>query len=235
MQLSPLFPQDPGFSIKSFFLLMFNFCLVMKRISFFFAAVLFSFPVFGAQNIDFVDIGELDRTIVFDIRYATPNNFTGMTIYPSARCLLRRDAALRLLHVQEKLERKGYRLIVFDCYRPLSVQKRFWEIMPDERYVADPAKGSRHNRGAAVDVSLADAEGKPLPMPTVYDDFSEKAHRDYKGAPPEALKNSAILEAAMKEEGFEPFPTEWWHFDAPGWDQYPVSDFPLKRAGGCED
>jgi D-alanyl-D-alanine dipeptidase len=197
----------------------------------------FTVPIaaFAVRDIDFVDIGELDPGIILDIRYATRNNFTGQAVYPAARCLLRRDAALRLLRVQENLAKKGYRLIVFDCYRPLSVQKRFWEILPDERYVADPSKGSRHNRGAAVDVSLADSAGRPLPMPTDYDDFSEKAHRDSRDAPPEALANSTILEAAMKEEGFEPFPTEWWHFDAPGWKEYPVSDFPMKRTGGCED
>jgi D-alanyl-D-alanine dipeptidase len=196
---------------------------------------LFTVPVFAVQNIDFVDVGELDQHIVLDIRYATANNFTGQVIYPVARCLLRRDAALRLLKVEQNLERQGYRLIVFDCYRPLRVQKRFWEIMPDERYVADPAKGSRHNRGAAVDAGLADSSGRPLPMPSSYDDFSEKSHRGWNGASPEALKNSAILEAAMKAEGFEPFPTEWWHFDAPGWQEYPLSDFPLKKTGGCED
>jgi D-alanyl-D-alanine dipeptidase len=196
---------------------------------------LIPFQVIAVQNIDFVDVGELEPGIILDIRYATADNFTGQVIYPVARCLLRRDAALRLLRAQQDLEKQGYRLIVFDCYRPLEVQKRFWEIMPDERYVADPSKGSRHNRGAAVDVSLADSGGKPLSMPTGYDDFSVKAHRDWKGASPEALKNSAILEAAMKAAGFEPFPTEWWHFDAPGWAEYPISDFPLKKTGGCED
>lgn len=206
-----------------------------NRIAAFLFFLLVSFPVFAADSIDFVDVGELEPAIILDIRYATANNFTGQAIYPVARCLLRRDAALRLLRVQEALRKQGYRLIVFDCYRPLSVQKRFWEIMPDERYVADPSKGSRHNRGAAVDVSLADSAGKPLPMPTSYDDFSAKAHRGWKGAAPEALRNSALLETAMKAEGFEPFPTEWWHFDAPGWENYPVSDFPLKKSGGCED
>ncbi|NTW56329.1 MAG: M15 family metallopeptidase [Chlorobiaceae bacterium] len=206
-----------------------------NRIAAFLFFFLASFPVYAAESIDFVDVGELEPAIVLDIRYATNNNFTGQAIYPVARCLLRRDAALRLLRVQQALSRQGYRLIVFDCYRPLTVQKRFWEIMPDERYVADPSKGSRHNRGAAVDVSLADSTGKPLLMPTSYDDFSVKAHRDWKGAAPQALRNSGVLEAAMKAEGFEPFPTEWWHFDAPGWENYPVSDFPLKKSGGCED
>ncbi|NTW11571.1 MAG: D-alanyl-D-alanine dipeptidase, partial [Chlorobiaceae bacterium] len=204
-----------------------------KRIAAFCIFFLASFPVFAVKNIDFVDVGELDPGIVLDIRYATANNFTGQAIYPVARCLLRRDAALRLLKVEQNIEKQGYRLIVFDCYRPLRAQKRFWEIMPDERYVADPSKGSRHNRGAAVDVGLADSAGRPLPMPSAYDEFSQKSHRGWKGASSEALKNSAILEAAMKSEGFEPFPTEWWHFDAPGWEEYPVSDFPLKKTGGC--
>lgn len=207
----------------------------MRRILFFLFLLFLSLPLAAEENIDFVDIGELDNSIFFDIRYATSNNFTGKTVYPVARCLLRRDAALRLLRVEEKLKKQGCTLIVFDCYRPLSIQKRFWEIMPDERYVADPAKGSRHNRGAAVDVALADLSGKPLPMPSGYDDFSEKAHRDYKGSSLEARKNIALLEAAMKEEGFEPFPSEWWHFDAPGWERYPVSDFPLRNNGGCDD
>ncbi|MEI6757245.1 MAG: peptidase M15 [Chlorobium sp.] len=207
----------------------------MKRLVLFVVALFIVSPSLLAEDIDFVDIATLDNSIVLDIRYATSNNFTGKTVYPVARCLLRRDVALRLLRVEEKLKKRGYTLIVFDCYRPLSVQKRFWEIVPDERYVADPAKGSRHNRGSAVDLTLADLSGNPLPMPSNFDDFSEKAHRDYKGASPEALKNSALLEAAMKEEGFEPFPTEWWHFDAPGWERYPVSDFPLKKSGGCEE
>lgn len=183
----------------------------------------------------FADLADYDASIILDIRYATPNNFTGKTVYPVARCLLRRDVAMRLLKVEEALRRKGYRLIVFDCYRPLSVQKTFWAILPDERYVADPEKGSRHNRGAAVDVSLADSSGKPLEMPTGYDDFSGKASRGWTGSPAAARRNSELLEAAMKEEGFEPFPSEWWHFDASGWEVYPVSDFPLEKTGGCED
>ena len=183
----------------------------------------------------FADLADYDASIILDIRYATPNNFTGKTVYPAARCLLRRDVAMRLLKVEETLRRKGYRLIVFDCYRPLSVQKTFWAILPDERYVADPEKGSRHNRGAAVDVSLADSTGKPLEMPTGYDDFSGKASRGWKGSSAAARRNSELLEAVMKEGGFEPFPSEWWHFDASGWEVYPVSDFPLEKTGGCEE
>ncbi len=182
----------------------------------------------ASEKEDFIDIMLLDKSFILDIRYATENNFTGKTIYPVAKCLLRKDAAERLVKVQQFLKEKDLRLIVFDCYRPLSVQKRFWEILPDERYVANPQKGSRHNRGAAVDVSLADKNGKYLEMPTKFDDFSEKAGRKYMGASKEGIKNREILEKAMMTQGFEGLPTEWWHFDAPGWEKYPVSDFPLK-------
>ncbi|MEI8186371.1 MAG: M15 family metallopeptidase [Chlorobiaceae bacterium] len=206
----------------------------MIRLFVVFFILVIALPVNAAENKDFVDIAELDSSILLDIRYATACNFTGKAMYPVARCLLRRDAALRLLRVEQKLRKQGCRLIIFDGYRPLSVQKKFWNILPDERYVADPAKGSRHNRGAAVDVSMADLAGHPLPMPSEYDDFSLKAHRGYTGASLEAQKNCALLEAAMKEEGFDPFPTEWWHFDAPGWERYPVSDFSLEEFRGNE-
>ena len=209
----------------------------MIHLVLFFFVLVIALPLNASENRDFVDISELDGSLVLDIRYATPRNFTGKVMYPVARCLLRRDAALRLIKVEQRLRAQGCRLIIFDGYRPLSVQKKFWNILPDERYVADPAKGSRHNRGAAVDVTLADLAGNPLAMPSDYDDFSEKAHRDYAGASLEAKKNCALLEAAMKAEGFDPFPTEWWHFDAPGWERYPVSDFSLEEFTGvhCDE
>lgn len=209
----------------------------MRKVSFCLLFFLLSFRTVFAREPDlmFADIADYDKSIVLDIRYATTNNFTGKQVYPAARCLLRRDVAMRLLKVQEKLRGMGYRLIVFDCYRPLSVQKAFWAILPDERYVADPAEGSRHNRGAAVDVSLADSTGKPLAMPTEYDDFSEKASRSWKGSSAEAQGNAMLLETVMMAEGFIPFPSEWWHFDASGWEIYPVSDFPLEKTGGCGD
>jgi len=174
-----------------------------------------------------VDISRLDPTIQLDIRYATANNFTGQVVYPAPRCLLREDVAEKLVRVQQKLKESGYGLKIYDGYRPLAVQKKFWAIMPVEDYVADPFKGSRHNRGAAVDVGLVDSEGNEVPMPSGYDDFTEKAHRDYTGATEEELHNRAVLEEAMKSEGFLPLPSEWWHFDAPGWQNYPVSDQPL--------
>jgi D-alanyl-D-alanine dipeptidase len=179
-----------------------------------------------------VDVLGLDSTFVLDVRYATPRNFTGRTLYPVARCLLRADAAERLVRVHERLRRDGLRLRLFDCYRPLSIQRMLWELVPDERYVANPAQGSRHNRGAAVDLTLADASGRALPMPTEYDTFTERAHRDWAGGDPSRIANRERLERAMTAEGFEPLPTEWWHFDAPEWERHAVLDLPLTEAGG---
>jgi D-alanyl-D-alanine dipeptidase len=171
-----------------------------------------------------IDIRTVNSKIALDIRYATENNFLKRKLYSSARCVLRGAAARRLSQVQQDLEKKGLGLKVYDCYRPLSVQKLMWQVKPDSRFVANPAKGSRHNRGAAVDLTLVDRNGKELEMPTGFDDFTVKAYRNYRGASAQAKKNSKLLEDAMKKYGFIPLPTEWWHFDAPGWDKYAILD-----------
>ena len=183
---------------------------------------------------ELVDVLALDPTFVLDVRYATPRNFTGRTLYPVARCLLRADAAERLVRVHERLRREGLRLRLFDCYRPLSIQRVLWALVPDERYVANPAQGSRHNRGAAVDLTLADSSGRALPMPTEYDTFTERAHRDWTGGDPARLANRERLERAMLAEDFEPLPTEWWHFDAAGWERHAVLDVPLAKVGRAD-
>lgn len=162
-----------------------------------------------------------------DIRYATAENFTKAAVYPAARCLLRPEAADALKSVQADLAARGLGLKVWDCYRPLSVQRRFWELVPDPRYVADPKKGSRHNRGAAVDVTLVDAAGQELEMPTGYDDFTEAAHRSSTAGSPTARANARTLEEAMARRGFKGLPTEWWHFDFSGWEAFPLLDVPL--------
>lgn len=188
------------------------------------------------QTAGLVEPTRMDASLLLDIRYATANNFTGKQVYPSARCYLRQDIAGRLVKVQKLLHRQGLGLKVYDCYRPFSVQEQFWRIMPDERYVLEPVrkdgqmvKSSRHNRGAAVDVTLVDRKGRELPMPTEFDDFTEKAHRNSVTASPEASNNSRILEKAMVSQGFDPLPTEWWHFDGPGWQEYPPLDLPLPQ------
>jgi len=189
----------------------------------------------SGSSADLVDIASIDPSIRIEIRYATTDNFTGVAFYPAARCLLRRDAAERLARVQKALAGRGLGLKVWDCYRPFSFQQRLWKLVPDARYVAEPVagadgtpvKGSKHNRGAAVDLTLVRADGGALELPTEYDDFSTRAHRGSSAASPAARRNADLLEKAMAAEGFEPLPTEWWHFDAPGWERHPLSDQPL--------
>lgn len=182
-----------------------------------------------AQKVEpLVEVSQLDSTIVIDLRYATTNNFMKVQLYPVARCLLRKSVAERVVRVQQRLQKQGLGLKIWDAYRPLSVQKKFWEVCPDERYVAPPEKGSRHNRGAAVDVTLVDSLGNELEMPTGFDDFSKKAAPTYPDVSPAARKNRQILIDAMTAEGFSGISSEWWHYDAPHYGQYPVLDMPLE-------
>jgi D-alanyl-D-alanine dipeptidase len=178
----------------------------------------------ASDDLVFLDAKTFDFSIVLDIRYATPKNFLKQAVYPEARCLLRSPVAKALSRVQSALKLLGLRLKVFDCYRSLSVQKKMWALVADEKYVADPSKGSRHNRGAAVDVTLVDSFGKELEMPSDYDDFSEKAARACPRCPPKAKANRVLLEKKMMAEGFVPFDTEWWHFDFKGWERFPIED-----------
>ena len=185
-----------------------------------------------------VDLASVAPTIRLDLRYATANNFTGQAVYPTtARCLLRAPVAAALARVQVALARQGLGLQVWDCYRPFSVQKKFWALVPDARYVARPVEregrpveGSRHNRGAAVDLTLVAVDGGALEMPTAFDDFSERAHRDAVSWSEIQRHNARLLEGAMAAEGFSPLPTEWWHFDGPKWERYPLTDFRVGAA-----
>lgn len=179
-----------------------------------------------------VDVQNVDPRIIPDIRYATKENFTHEQLYEKPRCLLRESVARRLKRVQDRLATQGLGLKIYDGYRPLSVQKKMWKLVPDPRYVADPAKGSRHNRGAAVDVTLVDSAGRELEMPTGYDDFTEAAHRDYDGGTEASRQNRDLLAGVMQEAGFTGLSTEWWHFDAPGWRDYPILD---KAIGSISD
>jgi D-alanyl-D-alanine dipeptidase len=172
---------------------------------------------------ELVDVQKAIPGIVLDIRYATTNNFTGQQLYPFSKCYLRRAAATKLRAAQAELAAMGYGLKIFDGYRPLSVQWKMWEIYPHPGYVADPRKGSRHNRGAAVDVTLIRlADGAELLMPTPYDDFTEKAHRDFMDLPAEAIRNRELLEQVLTKHGFVGLKTEWWHFDDKDWRKYSI-------------
>lgn len=186
-------------------------------------------PPSGAPLVDAV---ALIPDALLDVRYATADNIAGRPLYPAARCLLLPGPARRLVRAAARLRAQGFRLVLHDCYRPLSVQRALWAVMPKAGFVADPATGSHHNRGAAVDLSLADAAGRPVAMPTGYDAFEPRARAGATaGIAPSALRHRRALRAAMEAEGFRVNPAEWWHFNAPEAAGAPLLDLPLEASG----
>jgi len=180
---------------------------------------------------DLVEIVRLDPTIRLDIRYATPDNIVRRPVYRQARAFLQRPAAEALVRAHRSLAEKGYGLLVFDGYRPWSVTKLFWDsVRPDQRaFVADPKKGSKHNRGCAVDLSLYDrATGREIEMPSAYDETSERASPDYAGGTARERAARDLLRAAVEKEGFTVEPNEWWHFNYKDWKSYPILDIPFE-------
>lgn len=179
---------------------------------------------------DVVDVAGAIPDAVLDLRYATERNLVGRALYPAgARCLLLRPVAERLAGAAARLRAHGLRLRLYDCYRPLSVQRELWRIHPTPGLVADPAKGSHHNRAAAVDVGLADARGDAVPLPTDFDAFGPRARAGaVEGVGKAARRNRDLLRAAMQAQGFRVNRLEWWHFDAPEARGAPVLDLPLE-------
>src|SRR5712692_3775436 len=176
---------------------------------------------------DLVELVKLDRSIKLDIRYATSNNFLGRPVYTEARAFLQRPAAEALVRANKALRKKGYGLIIHDGYRPWSVTKIFWDATPADKkqFVADPAQGSRHNRGCAVDLSLFDLKtGEEVVMPSGYDQMTERSHINYKGGAEEQRRLRDVLRAAMGAEGFSVYEPEWWHYDYKEWKEYPILD-----------
>ncbi len=183
---------------------------------------------------DLVELVKLDRSIRLDIRYATADNFAGRPVYEEARAFLQRPAARALARASRALRKQGYGLAVFDAYRPWHVTKLFWDITPEgqKQFVADPARGSRHNRGCAVDLTLYDLKtGRQVSMPSAYDDFTEQAHSDYAGGTDEQRRLRGILRAAMEAEGFAVYAPEWWHFDYKDWREYPILNISFSEIG----
>ncbi len=176
---------------------------------------------------DLVDVRRIAPGIRVELRYATAHNVFGRRLYAHSRCLLRRAVAERLGRVQRRLAREGYGLKIWDAYRPHSVQRVMWRIHPRGGYVGDPRHGSFHNRGVAVDLTLVRADGRPVAMPSAFDDFSPRAHLDYPGVSAAVRENRARLLHAMRAEGFIPYRREWWHFVAPDYRRYPMLDVPL--------
>jgi len=168
-----------------------------------------------------IDVVETDTTwleitesdgFVLDIRYATINNFTKEVIYNCPRCYVRKALAEKLYVLRDKLDDQGYKIKLFDCYRPKPAQEKLWDIVPNKNYVTPPEKGSMHNRGLAVDLTLLDANGNQLDMGTAYDHFGKEAHIEYLDITPEVKRNRAILFSSMKKVGLSGIRTEWWHY-----------------------
>ena len=179
---------------------------------------------------DLVELVALDPTIALDIRYAGSNNFVGKPVYREARAFLQRPAAEALVAAHRELAADGYGLLIHDGYRPWAVTKLFWEVTPPalREFVADPATGSKHNRGAAVDLSMFDrALGTAVVMPSAYDEFSHRAYPDYRGGPPDARGRRDLLRRVMERHGFTVEPNEWWHFNYRDWQRYPILDIPF--------
>ncbi len=174
---------------------------------------------------DLVELAPLDRTIKLDIRYASSHNFLSTPVYEQARAFLQRPAAEALVRANGKLHEKGFGLLIYDAYRPWYVTKVFWDATPekDHKFVADPSKGSQHNRGCAIDLTMYNLKtGEPVAMTGLYDEMSERSYPNYTGGTEEERRNREILREAMESEGFKVYEYEWWHFDYKDWAKYPV-------------
>ncbi|HEX5705465.1 MAG TPA: M15 family metallopeptidase [Pyrinomonadaceae bacterium] len=185
-------------------------------------------------NTDLVELRKLDPTIRLEVRYATTNNFLGTKFYTQARAFMQRPAAEALVRVHRNLKRQGYGLLIHDAYRPWYVTKVFWDAVPEDKklFVADPARGSRHNRGCAVDLTLYHLKtGKPVEMVATYDETTERAHSDYPGGTSLQRWHRELLRKAMEAEDFAIFAPEWWHFDYKDWQKYRIGNQRFEEIG----
>lgn len=181
---------------------------------------------------DLVALRKLDPTIRLEIRYATTNNFLGAKFYTQARAFMQRPAAEALVRAHRKLKQQGYGLLIHDAYRPWYVTKVFWDATPEDKkwFVADPARGSRHNRGCAVDLTLYDlGTGKPVEMVATYDETTDRAHSDYPGGTSLQRWHRELLRKAMEAEGFTVYEPEWWHFDYKDWQKYRIGNVTFEQ------
>lgn len=181
----------------------------------------------ATRKADLVELVKLDPTIKLDIRYAGTNNFLGKKVYPEARAFLQRPAAMALLQAHKDLATHGYGLLIHDGYRPWAITKLFWDMTsgPQREFVADPKTGSKHNRGAAVDLTLyVLATGAAVQMPGDYDEMTPRSYPDYTGGTAEQRARRDLLRQAMERHGFTVEPNEWWHFNYKDWTEYPISN-----------
>jgi zinc D-Ala-D-Ala dipeptidase len=170
----------------------------------------------AVKRASLVEVRSVIPEVAVEMRYSKPDNFTGRTIYECGSCFLRQKTAEKLAWAAQELRKRHIYLKLWDCYRPLSVQKLFWSLVPDPRFVADPVKGSNHNRGTAVDVTLVDAAGHELEMPTGFDDFSPRAAHGETHLPATVLANRQLLAEIMQKAGFRLLQSEWWHYEDTG-------------------
>ena len=177
------------------------------------------------KDSSFVVLKMIDSTFQYDMKYATMDNFLKEKVYNCSDCLVRYKTAKQLARANDSFKKVGYKIKFFDCYRPLSIQKKMWTIYPDKRYVANPIKGSNHNRGSAVDITLVDSLGIALDMGTKFDFFGRKAHHAYQNLPQEVLQNRELLKSVMETNGFWSITSEWWHYNLAKSYQYKISDF----------
>lgn len=179
-----------------------------------------------------IEVKTFIPSLVYDLRYAGTNNFTHRAMYPehTSQTYMRLPAAIALGEVMDELKPKGLGLKIFDAYRPYSVTVAFWELIKDERYVANPSRGSGHNKGIAVDLTIINLKtGEELNMGTGFDNFSDTAHQDFTSLPEEVLQNRALLKTTMEKHGFKAFETEWWHYFLANGDKYEVLDISFNK------
>jgi len=176
----------------------------------------------------FVNLKAYSSDFIYDMKYATADNFLKSKVYDCAECYLRYKTVVALIAANEKFIRKGYRIKIFDCYRPLDIQKKMWKIVSNPEYVADPKKGSIHNRGGAVDITLTDETGNELDMGTSFDFFGPEAAHDYNNLTPEQKSNRKLLRKTMTRSGFKIFESEWWHYNLKNATKNPISNFKWK-------
>lgn len=193
-----------------------KYLLVVLLLSFYFGQTQSLIPDQNANAIadsTFVNLKEYSQDFVYDMKYATSDNFLKQKVYECQACYLRLKTVEALMEANTKFIKKGYRIKIFDCYRPLDIQKKMWEIVSNPEYVADPKKGSIHNRGGAVDITLVDANAKELDMGTPFDFFGTEASHDYEALSEEVLNNRKLLRNIMTRSGFRIFESEWWHYN----------------------
>lgn len=182
-------------------------------------------PLEELADTTFIRLADYSNDFFYDMRYATTNNFLKAKVYDCAECYTRVKTAKALLKANQEFRSKGYAIKFYDCYRPNSVQYKMWDIVPNPQYVANPVKGSIHNKGGAVDITLVNLEGEELPMGTDFDFFGKKAHHDHTDLPQNILDNRKLLKETMEAHGFWSIRTEWWHYNLSAGSNDKVANF----------